>query len=218
MIKLQPQQQVQQKTQQDNILFYSNQCKDCHNLIILLKNQFLLQNFKMMCVDNIIDEVKAKGITKVPTLIVAGIPELLVGKAIDKWLEAIIAWRVQQRTVLQKKMIENQKIVQNNILAIRQQQIANAGPLGFMDKEMTGFSDSFAYVKEDITQPHTFAPMVTTSGSEIYTAPEDKKKISERIQEDKISDLKQKRTEQEKFYKGQMSQQQKMILDSATKK
>ena len=68
-----------------------------------------------------------------------------------------------------------------------QQQKLFMGTLGYVDKEMSGFSDTFAYVKEDIALPHTYN--YVGDNIQIFTPPPEKKndKLNKREQNQKLA-------------------------------
>jgi hypothetical protein len=60
--------QPTQPTQPVNILFYSKQCKSCNIFINQCHKHNILKYFKLVCVDERINEFKEKGIKIVPTI------------------------------------------------------------------------------------------------------------------------------------------------------
>lgn len=71
-----------------NILFYSNKCKTCEILFNLLKNNNMIYNFKLICVDNILDKIP-KEITRVPTILLYDAKKPLVCNEIFEWLNTL---------------------------------------------------------------------------------------------------------------------------------
>ena len=66
------------------ILFYSNKCKYCRDLIKILSNESLIPK-TLICTDNNLN--LPKDITQTPTLIVSNINEPLVGKKAFEWVK-----------------------------------------------------------------------------------------------------------------------------------
>ena len=73
-----------------NILFYSKQCKSCNIFINQCHKNNILKYFKLVCVDERINEFKEKGIKIVPTIYKQGHGKPLEGKDAFMWLETII--------------------------------------------------------------------------------------------------------------------------------
>jgi hypothetical protein len=84
--------QNQQNTssQPINILFYSKQCKSCNIFINQCHKHNILKYFKLVCVDERINEFKEKGIKIVPTIYKQNHGKPLEGKDAFIWLETII--------------------------------------------------------------------------------------------------------------------------------
>ena len=69
------------------ILFYSNKCQYCINLLSLIKSSGQQDNYKYISVDD--QSIKLPDIIqKVPTLIVKGMNKPLVGKEIFSWISS----------------------------------------------------------------------------------------------------------------------------------
>lgn len=69
------------------ILFYSNKCQYCINLLSLIKSSGQQENYKYISVDD--QSIKLPDIIqKVPTLIVKGTNKPLVGKEIFSWISS----------------------------------------------------------------------------------------------------------------------------------
>lgn len=82
--------QSTQPSQPTNILFYSKQCKSCNIFINQCHKHNILKYFKLVCVDERINEFKEKGIKIVPTIYKQGHGKPLEGKEAFLWLETII--------------------------------------------------------------------------------------------------------------------------------
>lgn len=84
----------------------------------------------------------------------------------------IIPSKQEQNNAMQNKTTQNNTI-QNNTTQNNTKQNApsvKSQPYGFLKEEMTGFSDSFAYLMSDNPLPKSFLPC--DKDLEIYTAPE----------------------------------------------
>jgi|AntRauTorckE6833_2_1112554.scaffolds.fasta_scaffold25811_2 hypothetical protein len=178
-----------------NILFYSRECTTSNNLLRLLQNENLLSYFKLFCVDDRLNEIPI-AITVVPTMIVSTVSKPLVAQEAFEW--------VQQIKFLRQKNMENTQVQQNNLSKFMNQ---DKKLLGYVDQEMGGISDSFAYTKIDKALPHSYFGLGEEDQNVIFTAPETKK-IKKGEQDSLIKKLENDRTTQDGTYKNQMKYQQ----------
>ena len=223
--------------QQPNILFYSKLCKSCNIFINQCHKSNILKYFKLVCVDDRINEFKEKGIKIVPTIYKQGHGKPLEGKEAFMWLETIInngnmtnITTAPNRSMGTPGAIGTHgamgaggsvgNIVKRNIIQPTTNNGSNNnggggsnnngsgggnnngggssnGPIvkkvldGYLQDEMTGFSDTYALLLTDDPLPKTFATHNTDQ--EIYTAPEGPK-IDWRTQKTLIRNLETQRT------------------------
>ena len=117
-----------------NMVFYSEHCSTCRNIMLLLKNENLLQNFKVICVDNILDSLPPD--MKVPLMRLVNVPEPLYAQSIYNWISQI-------------KFMRSNSTTQTNIIPTKKQ----SGPYCFDADVMTRISDNFAFADEKINDP-----------------------------------------------------------------
>ena len=191
-----------------NILFYSRNCITCANLMQIMKNANLLQQFNLYCVDDHLNDLPPH-ITKVPTLLIGELKQQFVAGDAFKWVESV-------KFMNQKNMIEmNKKIIMANM--IKQQQMM--GPHGFTKEEMGGFSDGFAFTEVDHAQAHSFFNYKTETDNTIFTAPEEKSKISQSDQRKKMAEVEASRKDQDKQNESVMKQNQiNAVIDAEKNK
>ena len=159
-------------------LFFSKKCQSCANLIVLMRNLDLLNNFEMVCFEDLIAQKKQPppNIKTVPALIMQDINLVLQGKETFEWVEKI-----------------RMNMIKTNMAKTAQQ----AGPHGFTNVEMGGFSDNFAYTHTDLAQPKSFLPYGKDDEYAIYTGVE-VNKINGKDMDRIINDANKKRKEQDK--------------------
>lgn len=167
-----------------NILFYSQKCEYCRNLLMLLKNENLLCYFKLVCVDDKLDKLPPD--MKVPTLIVNNVSKPLVAQEAFEWVQQIKFIRQQQ------VMDINKKIIQQNMMAAN----TKKGPNGFDSDTMSGISDKFALTKIDQALPLSYFGVGEEDKNIIFTAPE-QTKIGKTDQSKLIKDLESRRQNQD---------------------
>lgn len=138
-----------------NIIFYSEKCSTCMNLLLVLKNEHLIQNFRLECVDGKVDQYK-NFITKVPTMVLAGHSKYLVCEEIFDWIKSI-------RFVKYNRMMSMGK---------NDAQMYN----GFCSLEMGSISDSYTPTNDSnsMALPQSFFGYGKEKSNMIYTPPKDK--------------------------------------------
>lgn len=204
-------------TSKPNYIFYSNKCKTSMTLITLLKSEKMLPYFTFKCVDNM-DRIPDI-ITRVPTLVISSTHQILVADEIFHWLDGIRNSRCQRKNDLRSSGNENaneQEQHKNNKQPEKQQ---SKNPSGFVNGEMDGLSDTYAYTKLEITPQHSYLKYDDLGQDSIYTAPEEKTKINESKSSKITRELERKRYEQDNDIHNLFVKQQKnkKILEKRNK-
>ncbi len=187
-----------------NILFYSRQCKTSLLVLRLLQSEGLLNNFKLICVDEHLDRIPPQ-ITHVPTMIVETMKFPIVGNNILKWIESI-------RFIKNNKQpTANPPIIQENK---NQDGYNESRPiLGYIESEMSGISDNFAFKDIDIALPHAFVEYGKDDKNPIFTAPDDSTvKITAGDQNKRIRESEELRKKQDEEYQQVMKERQLYAL------
>jgi len=175
-----------------NILFYSNKCQSCIDLLIILKNENLLNYFKMICVDDKLNKLPQNMI--VPTMIIPNINKPLSAHETFEW--------VNQTKFLRQQQFTNQKIIQNNN---QNNNDKKRGPMGYDADIMANISDTFAFTQKDDPLPQTYVGI--NDKNVIFTAPNDKK-LNKMEQMRLTNTLESKRNEQDTDYSKNMKEEQ----------
>jgi len=186
-----------------NIFFYSRKCQTSYALYTILKNEELIENFKLFCVEDHLNEIP-RGITKVPTLIVNNISKPLEVEEAFRWVETIKTMRQQKFIELQKQQIELEK-------RTKDEENKKKRLLGYIDTEMGKFSDKFAYLNFDAPIPHTFKNAFDEDKEIIFTPPADKKVPAEE-QKKTLSMVEKERKEEETKFADQLQNLQAYLL------
>ncbi|GAG63293.1 unnamed protein product, partial [marine sediment metagenome] len=108
-------------------------------------------------------------IKMVPTMIVAGVNKPLVAEAAFKWIEGAKFRRQQELGDT------NKRIIQQNLVNMAQNN--KKGPLGFVEQEMAGISDTFAYKDIDKPLSHNYVGAGEDNKNVIFTAPDRKRTL-----------------------------------------
>lgn len=181
-----------------NMLFYSEHCPTCRNVMTLLKNENLLQNFKLTSVDGILDRFPPDMV--IPLMRLVNIPEPLYAQSIYKWISQV-------------KFMRQSNPNQNGIIPpqITKKQ---SGPYCFDADIMTKISDSFAFADDKINDPlpQSYFGVNQEGANAIYT-PKDPQgfKIKKEEQKKILNEIESKRTQQNNEFM-QYSKQVQMEL------
>ncbi len=160
------------------ILMFSRKCQTSSNLILLMRNLNILMNFEMVCIDDLIAQKKPLPpfLKTVPALILPEINGVFQGREAFEWVEKL------RLSTIKMNMLRTQQ---------------NMGPAGFVNTEMNGFSDNFAYTSTDMPQPKSFLPYGEDDKYGIYTGHEGTK-LTEQDLKQQINQIETNRKEQEK--------------------
>ena len=132
----------------------------------------------MICLEDLIAQRKQPppNIKSVPALIMQDLNLVLQGKETFEWVEKI-----------------RMNMIKMNMAKTAQQ----AGPYGFTNVEMGGFSDNFAYTLTDLAQPKSFLPYGKDDEYGIYTGVEVNKIVGKDMDR-VVNEANKKRKEQDK--------------------
>ncbi len=160
------------------ILMFSRKCQTSSNLILLMRNLNILMNFEMVCIDDLIAQKKPlpSFLKTVPALVLPEINGVFQGREAFEWVEKL------RLSTIKMNMLRTQQ---------------NMGPAGFVNTEMNGFSDNFAYTSTDMPQPKSFLPYGEDDKYGIYTGHEGTK-LTEQDLKQQINQIETNRKEQEK--------------------
>lgn len=168
-----------------NMIFYSEHCNTCRNIMMLLKNENLLDNFKIICVDHILDKLPSD--MKVPLMRLVNIPEPLYAQSIYNWISQI------------KFMRSNTNPNPNGIIPPTQTSKKQSGPYCFDADVMTKISDSFAFADEKINDPlpQSYFGLNQEENNAIYT-PKDPHNFKIKREEQKkiLNEIEARRSQQ----------------------
>lgn len=164
-----------------NILFFSKHCTMCQQLINILQREQLIQYFKLFCVDNRLDQLPVS-IEIVPTMIVTDHNGPIEG------IEAACEWIRRVKFIRNQSQQSSTNLVNQTLQTLRKK----TGPQSYIQSEMGGFSDSFAFTNKDKALSHNFVEAGKEDKQAIFTAPE-QGAISKREQDNKIQEMKEVR-------------------------
>jgi len=168
-----------------NMIFYSQICPTCINIMTLLKNENLLSNFKVICVDNILDKFPPD--MKVPLMRLVNVPEPLYAQSIYNWISQI-------------KFMKQSGPNGNSIINTTQPQKKVNGPIGYDADIMSKISDSFAFSDKNINDPlpQSYFGINQEANNAIYTPPKEPSNLKIKKEEQKkiLNEIEAKRAQQ----------------------
>lgn len=124
-----------------SILFYSQYCSHCKDVINILAKSSVNTSIKYVCTDSRLVQKQFPFIDTVPTLVVGGTNNIIVGKKIVDWIK-FSAMSTESKGNVDPK--ENQKVVQNNCDDNNAQE-----PIAWHGDEMNSFSDNYSFIGID---------------------------------------------------------------------
>ena len=187
-----------------NILFYSQRCPTCHNLISVLKNTDLLKYFHLSCVDDKLNNLPPH-VTTVPTMIVKNYRKPIVATETFEWVK-------QAKFIMQQARLDktNKDQSLNHIIN---------GVKGYSDIEMSELSDKFSLTtNESPALAQSYFGYKDESKNTIFTAPLQNEKLKEDDHKKVISDLEKKRESQDTQYQDTAKKLQAVAIVEADQK
>lgn len=202
------------------ILFYSNKCDFCRDLMKVIQNEDLINLFQFSCVDDMTPEkITGLGLRVVPTIIIRNQTQSQMYESKDalNWVKNFIINRREHYI----QMAENhRKLIMVNNIKNRMIDGLNS----YKQMETEGISDQYAYYSEkdiktdiDLAQPKSFLPVGKDEEYNIITlqSDTDNKKIKEQEQKQKINQLLASRKADESVIKTNMERGQiEAVLDA----
>ena len=168
----------------ENMLFILTTCPSCNMFIETCQRLNILSKFKIIRVDGRVSEFVSKGIQTVPSIYISGMTNLIIGKECHKWISSIEQSMSVDNPTLRYAQnlngeLNNPNHSNNNVKKPPQIKTAEKNNekklLGFLQNEMTGISDNYAYKEDDNAFPMSFQSK--NYNFEIKTVPE-KNKVS----------------------------------------
>jgi hypothetical protein len=165
-----------------NMIFYSDNCNTCRNIMMLLQNEGVLGQFKKICVDDCLDKLPLD--MQVPLMRLVNVPDPLYAKQIYNWISHI-------KFMKQTALPETQQ-------GQGSQGSKQSGPYSFDADVLTSISDRFAFSDPEINEamPQSYFGINQEKDNSIYTPPKDKSKIGKEEQKKILAHVESKRTQQ----------------------
>lgn len=176
-----------------NMVFYSKNCKTCYKFLSLIDEHKLLQYFKLICIDGKYDALPPQ-IKAVPTILVRNINKPLGPEEAFNYIKNLVEY----------KKTRQQKSNENNIMD------------DYVDLELTKFSDVYTFLDHDNASKQVFFGYKEEEKHAIHTAPLENK-LNKKDQDKRIKDMEAERYDQEKKFKIDMRQEQRIRMDAVNK-
>lgn len=197
-----------------NLLFYKSDCKLSQVVIQLLNSEGLLNSIDCLDVDKL-KKIPSQ-IKQVPTLILPNLNKILIGKEILIFIQNIKQSKnqfKQEQFIQLNNSIEKEDLQNNQSIQQSNQQI-NQKPkekkiLGYIQNEMDGFSDKYAYKDINEAPQHNFVNCKNIEQT-IYTGQEENIKYNDTELNTLKSKLETERKLQEKEIEKKFKEQSKL--------
>ena len=189
-----------------NLLFYKSNCKLSQVVIQLLNSEGLLNSIDCLDVDKL-KKIPSQ-IKQVPTLILPNLNKILIGKEILIFIQNI---KQSKNQIKQEQFNQlNNSIEKENINNQQNNQISKEKKiLGYIQNEMDGFSDKYAYKDINEAPQHNFVNCKNIEQI-IYTGQEENIKYDDTKLNTLKSKLENERKLQEKEIKNTFKEQSKI--------
>jgi len=203
------------------ILFYSNKCEFCRDLMKVIQNEDLINLFQFSCVDEMTPEkITSIGLRVVPTLFIRNQQHSQMYESKDalNWIKNFI---INRREHYMQMAENHRKLIMVNNIKNRMIDGLNS----YKQMESEGISDQYAYYSEkdlttdiDLAQPKSFLPVGRDDEYGIITlqSDNDNKKMKEQEQKQKINQLLASRKVDENNIKSNMERGQIEAVIDAT--
>lgn len=164
-----------------NMIFYSNNCNTCKNILTILQNENLIDSFKLICVDNMLDRLPPD--MRVPLMRLINVPEPLYAQNIYDWISQIKFMRKQPQT-------GTEQVIQAKKTRFL---------IGYDADVMSKVSDSFAFSDKDMNEPlpQSYFGIGQEDNNAIFTPPKDSTRINKIEQSKILNELTTRRTHQD---------------------
>lgn len=184
-----------------NMLFYSNHCGACRNVMTLLHNEGLRDSFKLVCVDGMLDKFPKD--MRVPLMRLKDVVKPLHVQDIFDWISSVKFMRQQP----QRQVIQQQPIQQKN----------DKNLIGYDAEIMSKISDGFALADEKINDPlpQSYVGIGQEANNMIFTPPKEQQKMDKCIHSKIMCDIEEKRYHQDEAFAQHAKQIQQDLLSNA---
>lgn len=197
------------------ILFYSNKCPYCKDLLSVIQNQDMIDFFDYSCIESMDnDKIIKLGLSTVPTLVLTNESrqqtKILENEDVMKWVKSFI---LNRRDYFCKMAEQTRKLIQVNNIKNR----ISDGLDSYKHMESEGISDQYSYYSEknvendiNIAQPKSFLPIGQEDQYKIiaYQSDVDNVKLNENDMKKKLNAYSSSRKQEEAQLKAHMEKEQ----------
>lgn len=188
-------------------IFYSEKCDGCINLWNIIYSEGIARMFIPICVDKFnAKQISQLKLTMVPAIVIAHenqAPVIYEGvQQCSQWLSNFIYNRrmnIKQRVEQQRQLIQKQQA-----LARHQE----GGAMEYIESEMDGISDGYAYNNTELCQPKSFIAVGDEGNHNIMTPQVVEGKIDKSAMMKQLHDLESGRSSDNQKFMQIMEQSQ----------
>ena len=188
-------------------LFYSNKSQECTNLWQVIINENIAKIFIPICLDNYSSQQLSQlRIKEIPAIVISSDKQ---PSAIYEGPQQCSHWltnfTINRRQNLVSHVEAQRKLIQRAQAIARQQ---DGGALEYIEAEMDGVTDGYAYNATDLCQPKNFITVGEEEKYNIITPQFNENKINAKDMQSQISQLETNRNNDNKKIMEQMEQNQ----------
>lgn len=190
-------------------IIYSTKCRECINLLQVIKNEGMDNMFIFVCLDNFTSKQLANlglGNSKeLPIIVVSSQnqPSMIIEgpQKCSQWINNFTMNR--RKNIIQQVESRRKEIEQAQATARNQ----DGGPIEFVQDEMDGISDNYAYNGTDLPQPKNFVVVGNEENYNIRTMNVDDEKLDKSKMMAELSGLEKSRNNESSLFKQMMERE-----------
>lgn len=176
-------------------LFYSTRCGECMNMLSVIKNEDIMNIFKLICLDNMSAEQCSKlQINEIPAIVISDAihkPSIFEGpQRCSQWLNN---FTINRRKNMIQQVEQQRRLIQKAHIEAREKE---GGPLEYNEAEMSGMTDNYSYHNTELAQPKNFALIGSEQNINISTPQINETKIDRNQMNKNLKDIEYKRKQE----------------------
>lgn len=173
-------------------LFYSTKCKECMNMMNVIKNEGIMLMFKLICLDKLTSEQCSKlQIKEIPAIVIsAENHQTSIFEGPQKCSQWLNNFTINRRKNMIQQVEQQRRLIQKANAIAREKE---GGPLEYIDAEMNGVTDNYSYHNTELSQPKNFAIIGSEQTLSISTPQIIETKIDRNQMNKNLKDIEAKR-------------------------
>lgn len=194
-------------------VFYSTKCQECMNLWQVIYNENIVKMFIPVCLDNYSSkQIASLSIKEIPAIVIASENQAVtVFEGPQKCSQWLTMFTLNRRKNIVQQVEQQRRLIQKAQSVARNQ---DGGTLEYIESEMDGISDGYAYNHTDLCQPKSFVMVGNEDKYNIITPMIKEGKVDMDSMKRNLADLEASRSADTQHFMKIMEQNQiKAVLD-----